>query len=101
MEKVTFSEVRQKFMEYNEDHNVRYGTPTNTPPLSAVVVYKQSNFTKPYTEKERSYRVSSLGVKAFFIGMLVCCIFGDCLDVLEFCVRLDAYRWDLDYCYFD
>ena len=101
MEKVTFSEVRQKFMEYNEDHNVRYGTPTNTPPLSAVVVYKQSNFTKPYTEKERSYRVTSNGGKAFFSGMLGCSILGDCLDGSEFGVRLDAYRWDIDFCYFE
>lgn len=71
-------------------------------PLIGVVVYKQGDyFRKEYTEKERSYRVSSDN-KAFIPGQMGSSIFADCLDDVDTGVRLDWYKeWVIDYCYFE
>ena len=66
MKKITFEEARKVFRKYNKDNSVIYGMPSNVPTISAVIVYKQSNFTKPYTETERSYRITNTCGKAFF-----------------------------------
>ena len=64
MKKITFEEVRKTFKEYNKNNGVIYGMPSDVPTISAVIVYKQSNFTKPYTETERSYRITNTCGKA-------------------------------------
>lgn len=101
MKQVTFSSIREAFRQYNEEHHIQYGMSSNVPDITAIVVYKQSNFTKPYSETERSYRVDNRGGKAFFNGMLGNSIWGDCLDGKDLGVRLDAYGWDIEYCYFE
>ena len=64
----------------------------------AVIVYKQENFKKPYTEKERSYEICNgqWGLNSSKMGR---CIIGNCLDGLDIGVRLDSYDWKIDYCY--
>ena len=70
----------------------------------AVVVFKQESFTENYTEKQRSYEVSSSD-KYFTKGMLGSGLHGDCLDGKDLGVRLDQYihaekgAWQVDYCY--
>lgn len=101
MKVTTLSKIQETFRSYNEQHHVKYGCPTNVPEITAVIVYKQSNFTKPYSELERSYRVDNRSGKIFFNGMLGGSMIGDCLDGTDLGVRLDAYMWEIDYCYFE
>lgn len=102
MEKITLSKIIEKFKDYNTENNVIYGTTPNVPDITAVIVYKQSNFTKPYSVKERSYRINNRCGKAFFDTVSGSrSIRGDCLDGTDLGVRLDAYNWDIEYCYFE
>ena len=102
MEKTTLWRIRDRFMDYNKEHGNTYSSPKkDLPELSAVIVYKASNFTKPYTEKERSYRVTNNDGKAFFEGMLGNSIWGDCLDGKDLRVRLDRHEWEIEYAYFE
>lgn len=97
----TFENIHKTFMEYNKKNGIIYGTPTTKPEISAVIVYKQSNFTNPYSEHERSYRITNLAGKAFFENMHSDSIYGDCLDGNDPGVRLDRYDWDIEFCYFE
>lgn len=101
MNKVTLTDVCERFRKYNADNKNLYGIKSNVPSISAIIVYKQSNFTKPYTEKERSYRVNNYDGKRFFNKMLGNSMWGDCLDGKDLEVRLDAYDWEIEYCYFE
>jgi hypothetical protein len=67
----------------------------------AVVVFTEDSFKKPYTELERSYKISS-GDKYFDGNMGGNSLFGNCLDGTDLGVRLDIYiyeGWKVDYCY--
>ena len=101
MERMTFEQVKEKFRQYNKAYDLHYGVSTEVRPMVAIVVYSQSNWNKPFTEKERSYRITSNGGKALFNNMLGNSIFGDCLDGEDLGVRLDAYDWKVDYCYIE
>ncbi len=102
MNKVTFQEVKKAFLNYNEKKGVHYGMPSEVPTISAIIVYKQSNFTKVYSETERSYRITNVCGKAFFyLPSGSQSIRGDSLDGKDLCVRLDRYGWEIDYCYFE
>lgn len=93
--------IYKTFREYNKSNGITYGARTDKPTISAIIVYKQSNFTSPYTETERSYRVTNTAGKAFFDGMCSNSIYGNCLDGNDLGVRLDCYDWDVEYCYFE
>ncbi len=97
----TFELIKETFMEYNTENGIHYGTPNNKPTISAIIVYKQSNFNSPYSEHDRSYRIDNLSGKAFFSGMSSNSIYGDCLDGNDLGVRLDCYDWDIEKCYFE
>lgn len=64
----------------------------------AVIVYKQSNFDKVYTEEERSYKVKSRA-KFFNPNAISKSLIGDCLDGKDTNVRLDYWDWKVEYCY--
>jgi hypothetical protein len=67
----------------------------------AVVVFTEATFKQPYTETERSYKISS-GDKYFNGDMGGNSLYGDCLDGKDSGVRLDQYLyngWKVDYCY--
>lgn len=95
MKKITMSELEHIMWNYNEAN-------CNDPdePLYGVIVYSSDNWDKPYTEEERSYRVSSRN-NAFEYGKISNSIYGDCLDGKDLGVRLDLYNWDTDYCYME
>ena len=99
---LTKYDIIDSFRKYNEENDIGYGhQPEGLPELSAVIVFKQSNFTKEYSETSRSYRVTSQGGKIFFNAMIGNSMFGDCLDGSERGVRLDAYNWEIERCYFE
>ncbi len=101
MKKATISEIRKRFREFNKENGISYGD-YDVQEITAVIVYKQSNFNKPYTETERSYRISNLSGKAFFdLPSGSNSMTGDCLDGKDLGVRLDAYPWNIEYCYFE
>jgi hypothetical protein len=64
--------------------------------IVGYVVYKASNWSENYTEKERTYKVSADN-KYFDSSKLCNSLFGDCLDGKDLGVRLDYYNWDVDY----
>lgn len=99
----TLPEIIERFREYNRQHDVTYGGrhPDGVEPITAVIVYKQSSFTKPYTEIQRSYRVNNFSGKRFFDGIYGESIFGECLDGSEDMIRVDLYPWDIERCYFE
>ena len=101
MKKTTLSEIKEVFREYNKRNNINYGTYTEVPEITAVIVYKQSNFEKNFSETERSYRVNNRDGKTFFYSMLGNSMWGDCLDRKDLRVRLDYYNRDIEYCYFE
>ena len=99
MKKLTWSEVRHAMWHFNEQHG--YKTKGNEKCLKAVVVFTEDSFSKPFTEKERSYQFTSDN-KAFLPNQLSNSIFADCLDGKDLGVRLDWYMgtdWKVEYCY--
>ena len=101
MKKLTWNEFETLMYQHNVgNHITTKGQDKH--PITGIVVYKQGDyFKKEYTEKERSYRVSSNN-KAFIPGQIGQSIFADCLDGIDIGVRLDWYRdWIVDYCYIE
>lgn len=101
MEKLTLSQVTEKFLNYNKEHGIEYGESSDVEPLTAIIVFKQDNFGKKYTVKQRSYRIKSDWGKRFFSNMLGNSMWGDCLDGNDLRVRLDYYNWSVEYCYME
>ena len=97
MEKISFAEFREKMFDYGKTHG---NNEDYEHAITGVIVYKQSNWKKPYTEEQRSYRVSSCN-RAFQLGKFANSMCGCCLDGTDQGVRLDLYDWDIDYCYFE
>lgn len=95
--KMTYRELKEYFC--NAEKQKRH--------VTGFIVFSQESFTKPYTEEQRTYEVSSDN-KAFLEGMGGYSIFGTSLDGSDVCVRLDAYMadekggadgWKVEYCY--
>ena len=99
MKKLTYAEFEKAMFKFNTDNG--FTSKGNSKSLNGVIVFTPDSFSRPFTEEERSYRVSSDN-KAFFSGMCSNSIFGDCLDGKDLGVRLDWYMydgWKVDYCY--
>lgn len=96
MKKITYKELWSIMNKYNKEHPDREGHAD----ITGVIVYKESNWEKPFTEKERSYRVAN-SCREFQDGKISSQLSGDCLDGKDLGVRLDWYRWEVDYCYMD
>lgn len=94
IEHITFSELESRMIQHNAVFD------DNKPMLSGIVVYSQDNFTTPYTEEQRSYRVWNNN-RMFQSGKIANSLFGDCIDGTDQGVRLDAYNWKVDYCYME
>ena len=58
--------------------------------LLGHILFTEDSFTKPYSEAERTYIVSSNN-KAFIPGMGGYSIYGSSLDGSDVCVRLEGY----------
>lgn len=100
MATTTKHEIIETFRAHNEAHGYEYHG-NNKGDRSAVIVFASSNWSQPFTETQRSYRVYNNSGKAFFNGMLGNSIFADCLDGCDLGVRLDWYDWKIERCYFE
>ena len=103
MNKITYSELRDKMFEHNRKHDIKSKGVSNKPVLKAVVVFTQDSFSKIYPLESRSYLVTNEN-KGFIDGMISNSVFGDALDGTDDGVRLDWYMydenpWKVDYCY--
>lgn len=96
MKKISMTELDNNMREFNSNNPDKQDTTC----ITGVIVFKQSNFNKPYTEQERSYRVSNAS-PTFQSGKISNRLSGDCLDGKDLGVRLDWYKWKVDYCYMD
>lgn len=102
MKKITWRELTEAMWNFNKEHG--YTTKGNDKRLRGVVVFTEDSFSKPYTEKERSYRFTSDN-KAFLPEQSSNSIFADCLDGTDWGVRIDCYMrdrecpWKVEYCY--
>lgn len=97
MKKLSYGEFRDAMFKFNEEN------PDGKSELYGVIVFTEDSFNQPYTEKERSYRVSNDN-RAYQSGKISNSIWGDCLDGKDLGVRLDWYMhdgWKVDYCYFE
>lgn len=93
-EKITYGQLCSNMYNYNLQHPER----EDEADLIGVIVYKASNWKAPYTEQERSYEVANCN-RAFQPNKIANSIFGNCLDGQDIGVRLDWYKWEVDYCY--
>lgn len=75
--------------------------------MLGYIVFTEDSFDKPYSERSRTYAVSSNN-KAFQSGMGGYSIYGSCLDGTDPCVRLEGYMasekggkngWKIERCY--
>ena len=96
MEKIT----RARFDEIMREFNKAFPEEADTAVVTGVIVFDQSNWDKPYTEQERSYRVSNAN-RMYQEGKIANSLFGDCLDGKDIGVRLDWYGWKTEYCYLE
>lgn len=96
--KFTRHELYGIMHEYNCMHEKEVNRP-NYPLIAAVIVYKQENFNQVYPVKSRSYLVFS-DSKYFCWWMGGSSLPGYCLDGTDQGVRLEAYKWEAEYCYF-
>lgn len=102
MNKITWSELEKAMWKFNEEHGYRHKG--NKERLEGVVVFTEDSFSKPFTEKQRSYQFSSDN-KAFLVNQGSNSIFADCLDEKDLGVRIDWYMhdkenpWKVEYCY--
>ena len=96
MEKITFSEMEKRMFEFNCAHPESEDKAT----VSAVDVFKQSNWDKEYSELSRSYRVYNNN-RAFQPNKIAHSIYSYCLDGTDDGVRLDWYNWAVEYCYME
>ena len=97
MERITIDKFEHIMRDFNSKHPVKQDTAC----LTGVIVYKASNWPDAtYSETERSYRVSNAN-RGYQPGKISNSIVGDCLDGKDLGVRLDWYRWEVEYCYMD
>ena len=97
MKKITYSEFCQKMWEHGRTHNNNEDWDDQ---IFGVIVYKAENWDKPYTEEQRSYRVGSFN-RCFQAGKIAKSMFAECLDGTDKGIRLDWYKWEPEYCYFE
>lgn len=92
MKKISYSDFCSIMSEHHNGGDYKKA-------ISGVIVYKPENWKEPYTETERSYRVYSNCHR--FGSYISNEMTGNCLDGRDMGVRLDWYRWKVDYCYID
>lgn len=96
--RMTYPELFDLFVEHNKEHL--------SDPMTAFIVFSESNWPRYYSEQSRTYEISSDN-KAFRPNCCSASLFGSCLDGTDRMVRLDWYMndfgnkngWVVDYCY--
>ena len=94
--KITYGEMERIMFRFNEEHPDQEEKGV----ISAVIVFKPENWTVEYSELSRSYQVWNNN-RAFQPGKIANSVFGYCLDGTDPGVRLDWYKWSVDYCYME
>lgn len=100
MKKLTFHELYMRFVEHNEENNVKHQF-SDRDRLDGVIVFSSDNWPgKDYSLESRSYKLVSDN-KYFIPGLISSSIFADSLDKSDLGVRLDYHLndWKIDYCY--
>ena len=96
IKKITYSEMWNIMHQFNIDHP----EDEDTGKISAVIVYKPENWDVEYSLESRSYQVWNNN-RAFQPGKIANSIYGYALDGSDPGVRLDWYKWKVDYCYME
>ena len=99
VKKITYPELKDLFSRHEAAKPKEH--------LTAHIVFAPESFAEAYSEKSRTYIVSSNN-KAFQPNMCGYSIFASCLDGTDQCVRLSNYMkdehggkdgWIVAYCY--
>lgn len=97
MKKITYAQLEAGMLAFNKGHPDKQDTPCK----HGVIVYKESNWPgKNYSLGSRSYEVWNCN-RGFQPGKISNSVRGDSLDGSDRGVRLDWYKWDVDYCYWN
>lgn len=94
MQKITFEQLESIMLKFNKENPDKQDTAV----LHGVIVFKASNWSRPYNETQRSYEVTNAN-RAFQEGKISNALSGSCLDGTDIGVRLDWYKWEVEYCY--
>lgn len=91
-------------MDYTDLSELLTRANTGGMEITGYIVFKQENFNKLYSEKSRSYSVSSNN-KAFNTSEPGTSVYGSCLDGTDQNIRLDEYltgpnAWKIERCFF-
>lgn len=93
-ERITYDQ----FWHIMHDFNVQHPEKQDEACLFGVIVFKESNWETQYSELSRSYEVANCN-RGFQPDKIANSIFGYCLDGTDPGVRLDWYKWEVEYCY--
>lgn len=97
--KLTWNQLRELFMAYNDIRTDTNNAPGNKEPLHAVVVFKSSNWpTVQYSLESRSYHCTSAN-KCFYSRAAGYSCYANSLDGDDPRVDITKYDWEIDYCY--
>jgi len=96
IKKISYGEMWNALHQFNIDHPDKEDEAV----LSAVIVYKPENWPVEYSLESRSYQVWNNN-RAFQPGKIANSIYGYALDGSDPGVRLDWYKWKVDYCYME
>lgn len=102
--KFNLNESKADSLSFEEFKKVMQDAYDKDKTLEGVIVFTEDSFNKPYSEEERSYKVSNNTSRGLQTGKISNSIWGDCLDGKDLGVRLDIYMqedpvWKVDYCY--
>lgn len=108
LNRAIYGEPDTVYMTYEEMASLfRQNESEGKEPLTGYIVFTSDSFEKEYSERERTYEVSSRN-KAYMPNMSGYSIFGSSLDGGDKNVRLERYMWDekagedgwkIDHCY--
>jgi hypothetical protein len=97
--KLTWNQLRELFMAYNNIRTDTGNTPGKKEPLHAVVVFKSSNWPDGvYDLESRSYHCTSNN-KCFYDYCSGYSCFAESLAGDDPYVDITKYDWEIDYCY--
>jgi hypothetical protein len=95
-----YKKMKEIFIEHNQTRPNK--------PLLGYIVFSKDSFDKHYSEKERTYVVSSNN-NAYYLDIHSCSIHGNCLNGKDLGVNLDLYMveehgskktgWKVERCY--
>ena len=93
--RISYEALEKRMRDFNKEHPDK----ENTGALYGVIVFKEENWPDvDYSLASRSYEVSNAN-RCFQNDKIANSLFGYSLDGSDLGVRLDWYKWKVDYCY--